>query len=126
MAPHILIVDDSPILMNLLKAHLVAEGFVVTAADDDRSVAAFLEKNRPDLIMLDLTMPDALSWERLAHLCEGSGVPILYISGPEIAGRRDRVSDLPQAQVLAKPFTFETLLRRITTMLMLDWSMFAA
>ena len=77
MSAHVLIVDDSPILMNLLRAHLRAEGFEVSTADDYAQVAACLCEHKPDLILLDTTVHDFAGWEMCARLCQRSGIPIL-------------------------------------------------
>jgi DNA-binding response OmpR family regulator len=67
MSVHILIVDDSPILKNLLRAHLLAEGFEVSTADDYDGVASCLGEGKPDVIMLDTTIRD-FSWDCAAAL----------------------------------------------------------
>src|SRR5574341_1953299 len=118
MSAHILIVDDSPILMNLLRAHLLAEGFQVSTANDYDEVASCLGASKPDVIMLDTTIRDFAGWEMCARLCQRSGSPILYITGPEIEGRQQHAFEVAHGEVLAKPFTFDTLLRRIDALLL--------
>ncbi len=117
MSAHVLIVDDSPILMNLLRAHLRAEGFEVSTADDYAQVAACLCEHKPDLILLDTTVHDFAGWEMCARLCQRSGIPILYITAPDVPGRSARAFEPVRGEVLAKPFSFDTLLRRIEGLL---------
>jgi DNA-binding response OmpR family regulator len=126
MAELILIVDDNPILTALLRAHLLAEGFEVVTADDVESVTTALDTAPPDLILLDVTAPDHAGWELCIHQCERSAASILYITPPGAPPDHPRLARTSESASIAKPFSFEALLKRVQAILLSSGSMFAA
>jgi two-component system phosphate regulon response regulator OmpR len=116
-AEHLLVVDDDPELRDLLARYLGEQGFQVSTVEDGPTMDAFLAKELPDLIILDLMLPgeDGLSIARRlrAHL----QVPIIMLSarGEEI----DRIVGLEVGadDYLPKPFNPRELLARIRAVL---------
>jgi DNA-binding response OmpR family regulator len=80
--PHrILIVDDAPDLALTLRILLERAGYdVVTAENGRRGLRCFFE-TRPDLVVLDIRMPELNGWETLERLRDLSDVPVLMLSG---------------------------------------------
>lgn len=116
-AEHLLVVDDDPELRDLLARYLGEQGFQVSTVEDGPTMDAFLAKEQPDLIILDLMLPgeDGLSIARRlrAHL----QVPIIMLSarGEEV----DRIVGLEVGadDYLPKPFNPRELLARIRAVL---------
>jgi DNA-binding NtrC family response regulator len=82
--PKILIVDDEPDIRNLVKEILEDEGYAVTAAEDGRAARKALQERRPDLIMLDIWMPDVDGITLLKEWGEdeeGLPCPVIMMSG---------------------------------------------
>jgi len=116
-APHILVVDDDPDLLELLRSYLGSNGFSVAVAADGAAMRAELATRAADAIVLDLMLPgeDGLSLTRA--LRASSQVPILMLSarGEEL----DRVIGLEVGadDYLAKPFGPRELLARLRALL---------
>lgn len=113
----ILVVDDDPVLRDLLSEYLTANGFAVTTVGDGVAMRRALANGMPGVIVLDLMLPgeDGLSLAR--ELRAHSNVPILMLSarGEEI----DRVVGLEVGadDYLAKPFGPRELLARLRALL---------
>ena len=116
-APHILVIDDDPDLLELLRSYLGSNGFSVAVAADGVAMRAELAARAADAIVLDLMLPgeDGLSLTRA--LRASSQVPILMLSarGEEL----DRVIGLEVGadDYLAKPFGPRELLARLRALL---------
>jgi DNA-binding response OmpR family regulator len=79
--PRILVVDDSPDLALIMRMQLERAGHeVITAENGRRGLRRFFE-DRPDLVILDLRMPDLDGWATLERLRDLSDVPVLINSG---------------------------------------------
>lgn len=114
---HIAIVDDDPILRNRLSKYLETEGFHTTAIGDGAEFRAFIGKEQPDLVVMDLQLPgeDGLSLTRF--LREHTDVPVLILTGK--GDTIDRVVGLEMGadDYLAKPFSLRELVARIKSIL---------
>ncbi len=117
ISPHILVVDDDPDLLELLRSYLGSNGFSVAVAADGVAMRTELAVRAPDAIVLDLMLPgeDGLSLTRALRV--SSQVPILMLSarGEEL----DRVIGLEVGadDYLAKPFGPRELLARLRALL---------
>jgi DNA-binding response OmpR family regulator len=81
MAHRILVIDDARDLALTMRMQLERAGHeVVTAEDGRRGLRRFYE-TRPDLVMLDVRMPELDGWETLERLRDLSDVPVLMVSG---------------------------------------------
>lgn len=110
---HILIVDDEPLITDSLSYSLKREGFEVSLANTGEQAVQQFRDQEPDLIVLDLMLPDMNGLEVCRRLREESTVPVIMLTarGEEI----DRVLGLEVGadDYLAKPFSFRELLARI-------------
>ncbi len=116
MAEHpvrILIVDDEPQIRRLLRVSLTAQGYETTetALGKDALLRAAVE--HPDLVILDLGLPDIDGQEVIVRLREWSDVPIIVLSVRE--REKDKVAALDSGadDYIAKPFGIDELLARI-------------
>jgi DNA-binding response OmpR family regulator len=113
----ILLVDDEQLITDSLSYSLKREGFEVDIAADGISAIQAVEETRPDLIVLDLMLPDISGFEVCRRLRTFTTTPVIMLTarGEEI----DRVLGLEVGtdDYLAKPFSFRELLARIQAML---------
>ncbi len=112
------VVDDDPQLRDLLAEVLGDHGFQVRCHGDTRQLDAWLERQRPDLVVLDLMLPeeDGLSWLRRRR-DHGDDLPVLMLTAR--ADGVDRIIGLEQGadDYLAKPFLPRELIARIEAVL---------
>ncbi len=113
MAARILIVDDEPNIIGAVAPLLRARGYDVLTAMSGRAALETLDRDKPDLIVLDLGLPDIDGVEVCRRVRETSSVPILVLSAR--AGERDKVGALDAGadDYVTKPFGAEELLARI-------------
>ena len=111
--PRILVIDDEPQILRALRTILTAKKFRVEIASRGEEGLALAAANPPDLIILDLGLPDMDGVEVCAQLRQWSQVPIIVLSVRE--SERDKVSALDKGadDYLTKPFGIEELLARI-------------
>jgi two-component system, OmpR family, KDP operon response regulator KdpE len=109
----VLIVDDEPQLLRALRINLTARKYeVVTAADGAAALRAAADEH-PDLVVLDLGLPDLDGVEVIRGLRRWSPIPIVVLSGR--SGSRDKVDALDAGadDYVTKPFSIDELLARI-------------
>jgi DNA-binding response OmpR family regulator len=113
----ILLVDDEQLITDSLTYSLKREGFDVVSVADGISAIKAVEDNKPDLVVLDLMLPDISGFEVCRRLRTFTTIPVIMLTarGEEI----DRVLGLEVGadDYLAKPFSFRELLARIQAML---------
>lgn len=113
----ILLVDDEPLITDSLTYSLRREGFEVKAVVDGAQALKAVDEYQPDLIVLDLMLPDISGLEVCRRLRTNSTTPVVMLTarGEEI----DRVLGLEVGadDYLAKPFSFRELLARIRSTL---------
>jgi DNA-binding response OmpR family regulator len=121
MAPKrdlILVVDDDPKIVALVKAYLVRAGFDVLTAGDGRSALELIRERRPRLVVLDLMLPelDGIDVTREVRR-EGGDVPILMLTARGVLA--DRLRGLAEGadDYLAKPFAPSEVVARVQAIL---------
>jgi two-component system KDP operon response regulator KdpE len=109
----VLLVEDEPPMRRFLRASLTSQGFRLIEATTAREALAMATSHRPDLVLLDLGLPDGDGIEITRELRKGSNVPIIVISA---RGREDdkvAALDAGADDYLTKPFGINELLARI-------------
>lgn len=111
--PLILLIDDEPQILRALKTILSANHFRVASAISGEEGIALAATQSPDVIVLDLTLPDMDGVEVCAQIREWSPVPIIILSVRD--SEKDKVAALDKGadDYLTKPFGIEELLARI-------------
>jgi two-component system KDP operon response regulator KdpE len=111
--PHILVIDDEAQILRALRTILTAKQFKVSVASRGEEGLAMAAAQPPDLIILDLSLPDMDGVEVCARLREWTQVPIIILSVRE--SERDKVIALDKGadDYLTKPFGIEELLARV-------------
>ena len=79
--PLVLIVDDEPGILKLVTQLLADDGLRVVTAKDGAEALTAAEEFRPDLVLLDLTLPDMDGVEVMRHMRERVNVPIIMVTG---------------------------------------------
>ena len=112
-APHILVIDDEPQILRAMRTILTEKQFRVTTASNGEDGLALAATNEPDLIILDLGLPDLDGVEVCTRLREWTQTPIIILSVRD--SERDKVAALDHGadDYLTKPFGIEELLARI-------------
>jgi two-component system KDP operon response regulator KdpE len=113
MAARILIVDDEPNIIGTVAPLLRARGYEVFSAMTGRAALEAVERDKPDLIVLDLGLPDMDGVDVSVAVRQSSGVPILVLSARGAEGDKVRALDAGADDYVTKPFGAEELLARI-------------
>lgn len=113
----ILVVDDDPKIVQLLRAYLEREGFAVSSAGDGIAALAAIRECQPRLIVLDLMLPELDGLSVARRVREQSAVPILILSAR--GSIADRVHGMSEGadDYLAKPFSPAELVVRVKAIL---------
>ncbi|MGB3540288.1 MAG: response regulator [Mesorhizobium sp.] len=110
----ILVVDDEPPIRRLLRTSLASQGFQIVEAATGREALDEVEQAPPDLIVLDLGLPDMQGQEVIRLLREqGSAVPIVVLSSRTDETGKVEALDLGADDYVTKPFGTDELLARI-------------
>jgi two-component system OmpR family response regulator len=114
----LLLVDDEDNLRSMLEAALRYEGFDVQAASCGRDAFAMIDGQPPDLIVLDVMMPDLDGFEVCRRLRnDGVRSPILFLTARDATDDKVRGLTLGGDDYLVKPFSLDELVARITAVL---------
>lgn len=111
--PHVLVIDDEPQILRALRTILEARRFRVSVASNGEEGLAIIAGTEPDVIILDLGLPDMNGIEVCARLREWSQTPIIVLSVRD--EEKDKVLALDEGadDYLVKPFGIQELLARI-------------
>ena len=113
----ILLVDDDPNLSTLLGEYLRNLGYTVYQAEDgQKGLRAFFE-NKPDLVILDVTMPGKDGWETLKRIREMSQAPVIMLTARNEENDVLRGFSLGADDYVSKPFSFAQLGARVQAVL---------
>ena len=112
-APHILVIYDEPQILRAMRTILTEKGFRVTTANRGEDGLTAAATNEPDLVILDLGLPDMDGVEVCTRLREWTQCPIIVLSVRD--SERDKVAALDKGadDYLTKPFGIEELLARV-------------
>ncbi|HLY27720.1 MAG TPA: response regulator transcription factor [Aggregatilineales bacterium] len=113
----ILLIDDDKTLLELLAEHLQAAGYRTVSASDGPSGLNILEDAHPDLVVLDVMMPDVDGWEVSRRLRTQSSVPIILLTAKSEELDKLRGFRLGVDDYVTKPFSFAELVARVGAVL---------
>jgi len=117
MQGRVLIVEDDDTLARVIADNLRFAGYDVTAAGDGREAVARLRTFQPDLVLLDLMLPDRSGFELCGVLRQGGRTPIVILSARAQKADKLRGLKLGADDYLTKPFDLDELLARIHAVL---------
>jgi len=112
-APHILVVDDEPQILRAIRTILTEKQFRVTTASQGEEGLTLAATSKPDLIILDLGLPDMDGGEVCARLREWTQIPIIILSVRDSEQEKVAALDMGADDYLTKPFGIEELLARV-------------
>ena len=112
-----LVVEDDPNIVDLIRSNLSVRGFDTVVSVDGVRALQLLETETPDIVLLDLMLPEVDGFELCRQIREQSAVAIIVVSAR--GGERDKVTALNMGadDYMTKPFSIEELLARITATL---------
>ncbi len=113
MDPNILVIDDEPQILRALRTILTAKHFKVTTALRGGEGLALAAAQAPDLVILDLSLPDMDGVEVCQQLRQWTQVPIIILSVRDSERDKVRALDMGADDYLTKPFGIEELLARV-------------
>ncbi|MGH2405959.1 MAG: winged helix-turn-helix domain-containing protein [bacterium] len=117
MAQRILVVDDEPHIVELVRYNLTQEGYEVITAGDGEAALARARADRPELIILDIMLPGSDGLEVCGQLRRETGVPIIMLTAK--SGELERVVGLEIGadDYVTKPFSPRELIARVRAVL---------
>jgi two-component system KDP operon response regulator KdpE len=109
----VLVVDDEPAILRVVRANLVARDYEVVTATTGEDAIALIATEAPDVVVLDLGLPDIDGLDVCARVREWTSVPILVLSADADDMRKVRALDAGADDYVTKPFSMPELLARI-------------
>ena len=110
----VLVVDDEPSIRRFLRASLRAQGYEVSEAENGQAALDLFRREPPDVLVLDLGLPDIDGFEIIKQLREGgSAAPIIVLSSRTDEAGKVRALDAGADDYVTKPFGVEELLARL-------------
>jgi len=117
VAPLVLAIDDEPGILRLIKLELVAQGLrVITALSGEQGVR-MEEEHRPDIVLLDVSMPERDGYEVMRQLRDRTDIPVILLTARSTDGDKVKGLELGADDYLAKPFSPEELTARVRAVL---------
>lgn len=119
MSQHILVVDDEPNIREVVELYLQREGFAVEVTADGEEALAAIERKIPDLIVLDLMLPelDGLKVTRALREEALMDIPIIMLTAKSDEADRIRGLELGADDYVTKPFSPKELVARVKAVL---------
>lgn len=115
--PHVLIVEDEPVTRAKLAAHLASEGFIVSEAADARDMRAIVAKTVPDVVLLDINLPDESGLILARDLRAKSSVGIVLVTARQDETDRIVGLELGADDYITKPFNPRELAVRVRNLI---------
>ncbi len=113
----VLVVDDEPQILRALRINLRARGYEVMTAADGREALAVAAAQQPDVVVLDLGLPDIDGVDVIIGLRGWTTVPILVLSGRSGSADKVEALDAGADDYVIKPFGMDELLARLRAMM---------
>lgn len=117
MSERILVIEDDPAILKVLRRGLAYEGYIVDTAADGQSGLMMARENYPDLVVLDWMLPGMDGLEVCHRLRTGGDVPIVMLTAKDTIQDRVHGLDAGADDYLVKPFNLDELLARVRALL---------
>jgi two-component system KDP operon response regulator KdpE len=115
--PLILAVDDEAGILRLIKLELSSQGFRVIVANDGEEALRLAEQQRPDIVVLDIVMPEMSGLEVMRRLRERTSIPVILLTAKDHDEDKVRGLEMGADDYLVKPFNPEELSARVRAVL---------
>lgn len=113
MSLRVLVVEDDREIRGLMQSSLTVEGFTVQTAVSLSEASALLRNAPPDVVLLDLGLPDGDGLELVRHIRQNQALPIIIISARHQEAQKIQALDAGADDYLVKPFSVGELLARM-------------
>ncbi|HHY94537.1 MAG TPA: response regulator transcription factor [Firmicutes bacterium] len=113
----ILVVDDEPVVRKVIEHHLVQEGYRVITAADGNSALGLIRTQKPDLIILDILLPDLDGIEVCREIRREDNVPIVFLTSKKDSSDVVLGLGVGGDDYIVKPFNHKELLARVKAVL---------
>ncbi|HHW03980.1 MAG TPA: response regulator transcription factor [Thermoanaerobacterales bacterium] len=113
----ILVVDDEIKILNLIKNYLENEGFSVITADGGKKALELFEAEKPDLVVLDIMMPEVSGYDICRKICALSDTPVIMLTAKSEEVDKILGLELGADDYITKPFSLRELAARIRVVL---------
>ncbi|MCR4429717.1 MAG: response regulator transcription factor [Tepidanaerobacteraceae bacterium] len=113
----ILVVDDEIKILNLIKNYLENEGFEVITADDGKKAMELFCAEKPDLVVLDIMMPEIGGYDICRKICSSSATPVIMLTAKSEEVDKILGLELGADDYITKPFSLRELAARIRVVL---------
>jgi two-component system, OmpR family, response regulator len=117
LSVRILVVDDEKRIVEIVKAYLERDGYKVLAAYDGKSGLESARREHPDLIILDLMLPEISGWDVCRTLRKESDVPIIMLTARDETSDKIVGLELGADDYVSKPFDPKELVVRVKAVL---------
>ena len=114
---HVLVIDDESRFTRLVEANLSSEGYEVSTGSNGKEAVEMAAEQKPDLILLDVMMPEYDGFEACVHIRSFSNVPIIMLTAKGQEEDRVRGLDAGADDYIVKPFSANELLARVRAVL---------
>jgi two-component system cell cycle response regulator DivK len=114
--PKILIVEDNELSRDMLSRRLRRKGFEVLVATDGQEGIAMAQRELPDLVLMDLSLPDLDGWEatrRLKKDAKTKHIPVIALTAHAMSGDREKAIDAGCDEYDTKPIDLRRLLSKM-------------
>ncbi len=115
--PNILVVDDDPRLLRLVRVNLERAGFEVNTASSGSAALEQMDAEPPDLVVLDITMPGLDGFTLTRRIREVSNVPIIILTAMGEQAQKVRGLEIGADDYMTKPFDPDELVARVRALL---------
>ena len=115
--PTLLMIDDDQGLTKLLSEYLRGQGFTMRSAENGRAGLRSVFSSPPDIILLDVTMPEKDGWQTLERIREVSEVPVIMLTARSDESDILKCFSLGADDYVTKPFSFAQITARIKAVL---------
>ena len=113
----VLVVDDEPRLLRLVHVELTSSGFDVRTATNGKQAVTAVAEREPDLVILDIMLPDTDGFEVCRQIREFSEVPIVMLTAKGEDADKVKGLNMGADDYLTKPFNTDELLARVRAVL---------
>lgn len=117
MSPRVLVVDDEPIVRDVLSRYLVKDGFEVDVAEDGQAGIDMFHNNLPDLVLLDLMLPKLDGFQVFERIRSLTNTPVIMLTARR--EEQDRIAGLHMGadDYVSKPFSPKEVVERVRAVL---------
>ncbi len=113
----VLVVEDDDTITSMLRLVLARSGFDIVSAADGRAALRAFHRDRPDVVVLDIGLPEINGWEVLRRIRDASDVPVLVLSSYDAEADKVRGLHGGADDYLTKPFGPRELVARLQALL---------